>query len=294
HSPLHYSNCTGTKKALLIGINYIGQKRELKGCVNDARKIREFLIKHWGYKPEDIVLLMDETTHPRRVPTKKNMLDGMKWLVKGAQPHDSLFFHYSGHGGQVPDKDGDEVDGMDDVIYPVDFQKAGIILDDEMHKIMVKSLPAQCRLTAIYDSCHSGTVLDLPYIYHHDGRLKGSQVTPEWREYKSSPADVISFTGCRDDQTSADTTQGGDAVGAMSWAFRESLSENKDQSYQDLLNSVRGLLKDNYKQTPQLSSSHRIVRSLRYHIPRPSSFQHPCGKADRTLCIQHTTLRFIM
>ncbi|EIW85876.1 hypothetical protein CONPUDRAFT_78523 [Coniophora puteana RWD-64-598 SS2] len=264
HSPLHYSKCTGTKKALLIGINYIGQKRELKGCINDVRKIREFLIKHWGYQPNDIVLLMDDTTHPRRMPTKKNMLDGMKWLVKGARPHDSLFFHYSGHGGQVPDKDGDEIDGLDEVIYPVDYKTAGIIVDDEMHKIMVKSLPPQCRLTAIFDSCHSGTALDLPYVYHHDGRLRGNQVTPAWREYKSSSADVISFTGCRDDQTSADTNQGGDAVGAMSWAFRESLSKNKDQSYQSLLMSIRALLKDNYKQKPQLSSSHPIHTTLRF------------------------------
>ncbi|KAG0698970.1 peptidase C14, caspase domain-containing protein [Suillus ampliporus] len=71
----------------------------------------------------------------------------MRWLVKDAQPHDALFFHYSGHGGQVPDKDGDEVDRFDEVIYPVDYKKAGIIVDDEMHRIMVKSLPTGCRLT---------------------------------------------------------------------------------------------------------------------------------------------------
>jgi hypothetical protein len=33
-----------------------------------------------------------------------------------------------------------------------------------MHAIMVKPLPAGCRLTAIFDSCHSGSALDLPYI----------------------------------------------------------------------------------------------------------------------------------
>jgi len=42
----------------------------------------------------------------------------------------------SGHGGQTPDLDGDEDDGYDEVIYPVDFRSAGHIVDDEMHDIM--------------------------------------------------------------------------------------------------------------------------------------------------------------
>jgi hypothetical protein len=37
----------------------------------------------------------------------------------------------------------------------------------EMHEIMVRPLPAGCRLTALFDSscCHSGSALDLPYEY---------------------------------------------------------------------------------------------------------------------------------
>jgi hypothetical protein len=60
------------------------------------------------------------------------MIDGMRWLVKDARPHDSLFFHCkeislcdwswlqsilyldSGHGGQIPDTDGDELSGFDE------------------------------------------------------------------------------------------------------------------------------------------------------------------------------------
>jgi metacaspase-1 len=69
-------------------------------------------------------------------PTRKNMFDAMKWLVKDAKKHDSLFFHCnitpplvtimvgvhslfitsvdSGHGGQVKDETGKESDGMDE------------------------------------------------------------------------------------------------------------------------------------------------------------------------------------
>lgn len=42
----------------------------------------------------------------------------------------------TGHGGQTKDLDGDEDDGYDEVIYPVDFRTAGHIVDDDMHAIM--------------------------------------------------------------------------------------------------------------------------------------------------------------
>lgn len=75
----------------------------------------------------------------------------MQWLVRDARPNDALFFHYSGHGGKTKDFDGDEDDGSDETIYPVDFKQAGEIVDDDMNAIMVQSLPQGCRLTAIFD-----------------------------------------------------------------------------------------------------------------------------------------------
>ncbi|KAI6113752.1 caspase domain-containing protein [Pisolithus croceorrhizus] len=263
HGYFQYSKCTGQKKALCIGINYTGQKRQLRGCINDIRNVKRFLTAYRGYRDGDIVMLMDETTNPRQMPTRRNIIDAMRWLVKDAKPHDSLFFHYSGHGGQVPDHNGSETDGYDEVIYPVDYKTAGVILDDEMNRIMVKPLPTGCRLTAIFDSCHSGTALDLPYIYHADGRLQGIHVSDRARRLKGTSADVISFSGCRDDQTSADTVQRGVAVGAMSYAFVTSLSRNPVQSYQGLLRSVRDILRQ-YEQKAQLSSSHPIDTNLQF------------------------------
>lgn len=124
------SKCTGTKRALCIGINYTGQKNELHGCVNDAKNIAKFIIKQYGFRPENVCLLTDDSPHQRQIPTKKNMEDAMDWLVKGAKCHDSLFFHYSGHGGLTKDLDGDEIDGYDEVIFPVDYHKKGEIVDD--------------------------------------------------------------------------------------------------------------------------------------------------------------------
>ncbi|KAI0666481.1 caspase domain-containing protein [Trametes maxima] len=115
-----YSKCTGRKKALCIGINYRGQPNELHGCVNDARNVMNFLMRR-GYKEEDIVILTDDAKSSRQRPTRANIIDAMNWLVRSAHTHDSLFFHYSGHGGQIKDTNGDEIDGYDEIIFPLDY-----------------------------------------------------------------------------------------------------------------------------------------------------------------------------
>jgi metacaspase-1 len=94
----------------------------------------------------------------------------------------------SGHGGQTPDLDGDEDDGYDEVIYPVDFQQTSHIVDDDMFFIMVKPLPPGCRLTAIFDSCHSGSALDLPYIYSTEGKIKGALNSMEQEQLRLTSA----------------------------------------------------------------------------------------------------------
>ena len=174
-----YSNCTGKRKALLIGINYFGQRGQLRGCINDVKNMSTYLNQNFGYAREDMVILTDDQQNPMSQPTKANLLRAMHWLVKDARQNDSLFFHYSGHGGQTPDLDGDEEDGYDEVIYPVDFRTQGHIVDDELHRIMVKTLPPGVRLTAIFDSCHSGSALDLPYIYSTQGVLKEPNLAKE-------------------------------------------------------------------------------------------------------------------
>ncbi|PYH88163.1 hypothetical protein BO71DRAFT_404078 [Aspergillus ellipticus CBS 707.79] len=297
-----YSNCTGRRKALLIGINYIGQPNALRGCINDVTNMSTFLNQKYGYRREDMVILTDDQKNPMSVPNKANILKAMQWLVNGAQPNDSLFIHFSGHGGRTPDLDGDEEDGYDDVIYPLDYRTAGHIVDDDMHAIMVRPLQPGVRLTAIFDSCHSGTALDLPYVYSTQGILKEPNLAKEAamdlfsaiNSYgkgdlssvaqtaigffkkaangdtarqrtvmtKTSPADVVMFSGSKDTQTSADTFQDGEARGALSWAFIKSLQQRSNQSYLQLLNSIRNELEGKYTQKPQLSSSHPLDTNL--------------------------------
>jgi hypothetical protein len=289
---------------LLIGINYFGQSGQLRGCINDVKNMSTFLNERFGYAREDMVILTDDQQNPKSQPTKANILRAMHWLVKDAKANDSLFFHYSGHGGQTKDLDGDEDDGYDEVIYPVDFRTQGHIVDDEMHRIMVKPLAPGVRLTSIFVSCHSGSALDLPYIYSTQGILKepnlakeagqgllsaissyargdiggvlgagmdffkkattGQDAVERAKRTKTSPADVIMWSGSKDTQTSQDAVENGEATGAMSWAFITALKRNPQQSYVQLLNSIRDELQKKYTQKPQLSASHPLDTDLLY------------------------------
>ncbi|GAC96832.1 hypothetical protein PHSY_004416 [Pseudozyma hubeiensis SY62] len=296
-----YSSMQGKRKALLIGINYFGQNGELRGCINDVRNVQGFL-RQRGYKDDDMVVLTDDQRDARSIPTRQNMTAAMHWLVRGAQPGDALFFHYSGHGGQAKASQGDEADGYNETIIPVDYQQVGQMEDDELHAIMVRPLPVGCRLTAIFDSCHSGTALDLPYVYTTSGNVKEPNVIAGvgkglmgaamnyargdvmgmakglfstfttakntngaeeiTKQTRSSGADVVMLSGCKDSQTSADATEAGKATGACSFAFLTVMNQYPQLTYKQMLNAVRDVLASKYSQKPQLSSSHPIDMDL--------------------------------
>ncbi|CAM9296919.1 unnamed protein product [Chrysoparadoxa australica] len=175
-------NSNGRTKALMIGINYVGQQGELSGCHNDVKGMVEYL-KSSGYSDtnETMKLLMDDALHES--PTASNIMGGFKWLLAGAQPGDSLFFHYSGHGGSMPDDNGDEADGKDETMVPLDYQRAGQIRDDLIFTELVVGVPKGVTLTVVMDCCHSGSILDLPYMFKADSAtmdaVAGGQAVPE-------------------------------------------------------------------------------------------------------------------
>lgn len=190
------------------------------------------------------------------------------------------------------DLDGDEEDGYDETILPMDYRTAGQIVDDEMHRILVKPLPAGVHFTILFDSCHSGTAMDLPYIYNPYGQLESSvghsgpkfrvptssmdllgmgfsllmsetkkhkkskkSKRPQQVQSKASFADVIMFSGCKDDQCSVDTSFAGfGASGAMSFAFIKTMEE-RHGSIGKMLARMRQIMSDKrFQQIPQLSS----------------------------------------
>lgn len=94
------------------------------------------------------------------------MLAAMDWLV--SEPNTVCFFHYSGHGGQVRDDDDNRATGMDDTIVPVDYERNGQITADLLHEHLVTRLARGSTLFCVLDCCHSGSALELPFVYKSD------------------------------------------------------------------------------------------------------------------------------
>lgn len=300
---LPVSTCTGNKKALLVGINYKGTNAELRGCINDVVNIKKLITQKFGFKDDsEHMMVLTDDQQGKNAPTKENMIKGMKWLIANAKDGDSLFFHYSGHGGTQADTDGDEADGTDETLIPSDYQTNGVIVDDEIHALLVAPLPRGVRVTAVMDCCHSGSVFDLPYTYKVDGTLDVVEVDnrkiaisnalkagkllidgnklsaaklgastvmslmkknppPNGKPVvvKQSLADVIQFSGCKDEQTSADACIDGARTGAMSWALITVIEEfGLNQTYTELLKNIRTKLEVKYSQIPQMSTGHKM------------------------------------
>ncbi|KAF2483786.1 caspase domain-containing protein [Neohortaea acidophila] len=311
-NPMQNSQRQLRRKSLLIGINYTGSQHALRGCQQDVSNMMQFL-SYKGYSSDarsQVVMRDDNHTDPRGPfwPTGKNILAAMHWLV--SEPGTCNFLHYSGHGGQVRDPDGDRDSGFDDTIVPLDYETNGQLDSDKLHRTLVSALPPSSTLFVVFDCCHSGSAIELPFVYRSDADgnvsmvdnvkasvnllseagnlIQGgfsmsklveakdlfSQASTLFRrfqhggeqqeegvgeehfveDWKSEHKFATMFSGCRDDQTSADANIGGQGVGAMSWAFLEVMKRNPNPTYLNTLQQTRQVLgQSHYKQVPQLS-----------------------------------------
>jgi len=250
-------NMKGSKKmALLIGINYRGTTDELNGCINDVNNVRDMLINEFNYEKENITMLTDDS---KIKPTSMNILRALSKMVILAYHNkcDELFIHYSGHGTYVNDMNKDEDDGKDEALVPLDYEKNGVITDDLLHEYLAY-LPKECKCICLFDCCHSGTILDLPYRYIG---IEDSIIENENAMIKSN---IIMISGCRDKETSADayilSEYRGEYAGAMTNAFLETLKEyDYSCTCFHLLKGMRVYLKKNkYEQIPQMCSAKQI------------------------------------
>ena len=231
-----------SKKALLIGINYTGTSNELYGCINDVNSIKERITKQ-GFS--NINVITDLTT---KKATRINILEGFKNLLMNCQAGDLLFFVYSGHGSYAIDRNGDEKDGRDELIVSCDLQG---VLDDELKTLIQTYLKADVTLFALFDSCFSGSVLDLKYQFMDS--LNYENFTENSKQLETL-GNVFMISGCTDNQTSADAVFEGKANGAMTWSLLESLKQKPNINWRELVVNMRDLLKTSeFTQIPQFS-----------------------------------------
>jgi len=117
--------------------------------------------------------------------------------IAAADPSGRVFFAYSGHGGQQPDSNGDEADGLDELICAYDRG-----LTDDRYGEILQTAQAGERVFAVLDSCHSGTMLR---------RARGLRVTRDTTIH----AMVVVYAGCSDAALSYGDEQGGQWTTAL-------------------------------------------------------------------------------
>ncbi len=265
-----------TKHALLVGV---GAYEESTGwsplnAPNDVYLVRETLVAQ-GFSKYNIHLLLDEEV------SKESLARAFeKKLLAKVKPGDLVVFHYSGHGQQVQDDDGDELDGLDEALVPYDSPRAymegfymgeKLIRDEDLGEHFAKlrkRLGPSGHMLVILDACHSGTgVRGL-------GTARGTNVimaSDAWKkQWASKPVDVqqldetevsedaahmVSLFSSRARQLSYEfEAEEGKRYGLLSYAFCKYLSNIEEQmSYRGLLDKIKTFIGTHTSlQTPQL------------------------------------------
>jgi hypothetical protein len=90
--------------------------------------------------------------------------------------------------------------------------------------------------------------------FKHRGEQQEGLANSDYSAYAQEHKMVTMFSGCRDDQTSADANIGGMAEGAMSWAFLQTMQRIQNPTFLEALQDTRVCLRQSeYTQVPQLS-----------------------------------------
>ncbi|HZF25434.1 MAG TPA: caspase family protein [Steroidobacteraceae bacterium] len=260
------------RRALLIGINrYLIPGADLRGCVNDIKNIRAALMKYFAFRGSDIKALTDHRA------TKKAMQSAIQALLGSGKKGDVLYLHYSGHGSNVPDRNGDEADHRDEILCPSDLDWKDPLTDDWL-RTAFNRLKSRVNLTVVMDCCHSGTntraILppDAPVIPRYlpnpwdlmaeeSGRaLRGVLRNARTRAPRKR-SDVVEaaigetlITGCRSTQTSADAYIGRTYNGALTYSLVAALQAARGKLTNRELHAatLQRLRAGDFDQVPQL------------------------------------------
>lgn len=254
-----------TKKALVVGINYVGTGNDLRGCINDANNVTA-LLKGQGFEVEQVL---------EKSATTAGIKAALGRLTAGAVPGDVLVFHYSGHGSQYPSQS--EPDGFEEIICPIDLNWMDLVITDNDLRAIFNKVPNGVNVTVILDCCHSGTGLDQTESYVPTRSITAAiqATSTDGSRFMAPPADIaeklqtrelvswntsrdvnagaLLIAGCASDQTSADAYIDGTYQGAATAALLKAFAKNPSITYRALMDSmVDYMVTNRFTQRPQL------------------------------------------
>jgi len=213
------------KKALIIGIDYIGFSDDIKlyGCINDANLVANMLMDAYDYPKKSITMMRDDSENSRLIPNRSNLLSQFNKIMQQSSNLEEIWIHYSGHGTLRNDLNGDEKDLKDEVIIPLDYRTNGVISDDVLFDILNKS---KCRTVITFDCCNSGSLFDLPWRFEYKNNrfIKYNENNKEL-----SNKNIVMFSSCRDNQKAVDTwdKERKMSTGGMTPGLIDSLRHNR-------------------------------------------------------------------
>lgn len=252
------------KLALVVALaNYPPENNWAKiSSDNDVALIKQALIVQ-GFQPDDIMMIADAQG------TKSGIVSAIKTLTQKAQKGDVVVIHFSSHGQQIYDDDGDEIDGYDEAIVPYDaglYFAPGIyegerhLRDDELGALVTtlrEKVGPEGNVLVIMDSCHSGTgtralrsFRGTEVKFQPDGyspRIKeGTDVG--FAESGSTRADdlklapMVLLSGASQDEVNYEYYDyySGINYGSLSYAFSKHMSEaSNDLTYRALFDKIK-------------------------------------------------------
>ncbi|MCA9546710.1 MAG: caspase family protein [Myxococcales bacterium] len=144
--------------ALLIGVQDYQAPgvTDLAGPRNDVAAVRALLVRRFGFPVDRVRVLQDGQA------TRQGILAALDRLAADAEPGAQVVVHFSGHGSQVADANGDEADGWDESLLAVDQRggpDGGDLLDETLGARIAAVAEKGAQVTVILDACHSGTGL---------------------------------------------------------------------------------------------------------------------------------------
>lgn len=258
-----------TKRALVIGC---GQQEDRSwGKINgdkDIPYVVEYL-KNSGFK--NIISLTNKKA------TKSAIVKGFKLLAKESRKGDIIYVHFSGHGQQMKDINGDEHDGLDECWIPYDAYKTPCskdpgekhLSDDEINILLrniKKRVGSSGKILVVVDACHSGdssrgddeeTIRGVADIFDTIiDKVKRRFLVPSNSDLSESTnlEMWITISACKSNQFNAELKT--PSVGKLTYALYQMLKAGKFKDNVSIEKEIKRLVRSNstkYPQTPVIS-----------------------------------------
>ena len=275
------------QRALLVGVGkYSVSGIDLPGIDLDLDRMRDTLLLI-GFEDSQIRSLLDDQA------TASNVVSEFKtWLRDGVESQDRVVFYFSGHGSNIPDSNGDESDGVDEVLVTHDVRRVtrdgkrtltGVV-DDDTIASLIADIPST-NIWIIVDACHSGTMTrdilmndlslgDNPVYektFMYEGMPEGNRFLFDRDFEQEGEPNYVSISAAGDNEKAIGTYNGGVFTIGLSKAIEAAALNEETLTIYELRDRTAAYIRDHVDESrvhnPQVTGSERLASGALTIIP---------------------------